>query len=83
MNVTPMPPIILVNPTKRSNGTFQFSFTNTPNWPFTVFGATNPALPFRNWTTLTDLTEAPPGQFQFVDLQATNVPQRFYRVSSP
>jgi hypothetical protein len=83
MIVTPMPPIILTNPTKLSNGTFQFTFTNTPNWHFTVSGTTNLTLPFSNWTTLTGLTEAPPGQFQFVDLQATNIPHRFYRVSSP
>ena len=83
MIVTPLPPIILVNPTKLTNGAFQFSFTNTPNWPFTVLGTTNLILPFSNWTTLTGLTEAPPGQFQFVDAQATNVPRRFYRVTSP
>src|ERR1035437_621628 len=83
MTVTPMPPIILVNPAKVANGAFQFSFTNTPSWPFTVFGATNPALPFSNWTTLTGLTEAPPGEFLFLDPQATNTPRRFYRVTSP
>jgi hypothetical protein len=83
MNVTPMPPIMLTHPTRLTNGTFQFSFTNTPSWPFTVLGATNPTLPFSNWTTLTGLTEAPPGQFQFTDSQARNIPRRFYRVSSP
>jgi uncharacterized protein YqkB len=83
MTVTPMPPIILASPTKVANGAFQFSFTNTPSSPFTVFGATNPALPFSNWTTLTGLTEAPPGQFQFLDSQATSTPRRFYRVTSP
>jgi hypothetical protein len=84
MNVTPAPPpIIMINPTRLTDGAFQFSFANTPNAPFTVFGTTNPALPFSNWTTLVGLTEAPPGQFQFVDSQATNIPQRFYRVSSP
>ena len=84
MVVTPAPlPIVLGNAGKLSNGAFQFSFTNTPNMPFTVSGTTNPALPFSNWTTLVGLTEAPPGQFQFVDSQATNLSQRFYRVSSP
>jgi hypothetical protein len=83
MNVTPMPPVILTTPAGLANGAFQFTFTNTPNWPFTVFGATNPALPFSNWTILPGLTEAPPGQFQFIDPQATNIPQRFYRVTSP
>jgi len=83
MNVTPMPPIILTNPTRLANGVFQFTFTHTPKWPFTVLGTTNLALPFSNWTTLVGLTQASPGQFQFIDSQATNIPQRFYRVNSP
>ena len=83
MNVTPMPPIILTSPTRLANGAFQFTFTNTPNWPFTVLGTTNLSLPFSNWTPLTGLTEAPLGQFQFTDLQATNISRQFYRVSSP
>jgi hypothetical protein len=77
------PPIILSNVTKLANGALQFTFANTPNAPCTVFGATNPSLPFSSWTTVTGLTEAPPGQYQFVDWQATNVPRRFYRVHSP
>jgi len=83
MMVTPMPPIILTSPTKIANGAFQFTFFNTSNWPFTVFGTTNLTLPFSNWTTLTGLMEFPPGQFQFTDLQATNLFRRFYRVTSP
>lgn len=83
MIVTPLPPIILTQPTKLTNGAFQFTFTNTPNWPFTVLGTTNLALPFSNWTTLTGLTEALPGEFHFTDSQATNIPRRFYRVTSP
>ena len=83
MTVTPMPPIILANLTKLTNGAFQFTFTNLTNWPFTVWGTTNLSLPFSNWATLTGLTETPPGQYQFTDLQATNLPQRFYRVTSP
>ena len=65
-----------------TNGGFQFTFTNTPSAFFGVLAATNPALPLGNWTSLTGLTEFSPGQFQFTDPQATNSPQRFYRVSS-
>ena len=84
MTVTPAPPpIIVTNVVKLANGPFRFSFTATPNAPFTVFGATNPALPFSNWAALVGLTEAPAGHFQFTDWQATNMPRRFYRVSSP
>jgi|GEM_PF-2107078 len=83
MTVTPMPPIVLTNLTRLANGAFQFTFANTPNWPFSVFGSTNLSLPPSNWTTLTGLTEVLPGQFQFTDLQATNNSRRFYRVTSP
>lgn len=77
------PPILLTGATKPANGAFQFAFTSMPNAPCTVFGTTNPTLPFSNWTALDGLTEAPPGHFQFTDSQATNTPRRFYRVSSP
>ena len=40
-------------------------------------------VPLTNWTTLGSGVENSPGQFQFIDLQATNLPQRFYRISSP
>jgi hypothetical protein len=66
-----------------TDGSFQFAFTNTPGAFFAVLAATNPALPLGNWTSLTGPTEVTPGQFQFIDPQATNTPQRFYRVRSP
>ena len=40
----------------------------------------NVSLPLRNWTALGGVAEIFPGQFQFTDTQATNSPQRFYRV---
>jgi hypothetical protein len=83
MSVTPMPPIMLTHPARLTNGTVQFTFTNVPNWPFTVLGTTNVALPASNWTTLTGLTEILPGQFQFTDSNSSNSPRRFYRVFSP
>jgi hypothetical protein len=83
MMVTPAPLIILSNPARLADGAFQFTFTNTPGAPCAVFGTTNVALPFNNWTLLPGPTEGPPGQFQFVDSQATNTLQRFYRVRSP
>ncbi len=43
----------------------------------------NPALLSSNWTALGAASEAPPGQYQFTDWQATNNPRRFYRVRSP
>ena len=77
------PPIILANAAILPNGSFQFAFTNTPSSSFTVLAATNPALSPAGWTVLGGLTEISPGQYQFTDPQATNNPQRFYRVRSP
>ncbi|HEY9173433.1 MAG TPA: kelch repeat-containing protein [Verrucomicrobiae bacterium] len=66
-----------------TNGTFQFSFTNSVGALFGVLATTNPALPPSNWTALGGVTELAPGQFQFSDPQAANFPQRFYRLRSP
>jgi N-acetylneuraminic acid mutarotase len=75
--------IILTNLVGLPDGTFQFSFTNTPGALSRAFGATNISTLFSNWTFLGNPTEISSGQFQFDDLQATNFPQRFYRVESP
>jgi hypothetical protein len=44
---------------------------------------TNLLLPLSNWSVIGSVPEISPGVFQFTDLQATNGPQRFYRVRSP
>jgi T5SS/PEP-CTERM-associated repeat protein len=66
-----------------ASGAFQLSFTNQAGATFTVLAATNLTLPLSNWTVLGAVAQPAPGQFQFSDLQATNHPQRFYRVRSP
>ncbi len=84
MIATPVPPpVVLSTPTRLPDGTIQFSFAGTPNVSYSVFGATNTALPFSNWTTLPAPVEAPAGNFQVTDSEATNLPQRFYRVRWP
>ena len=75
-------PIILTG-AKKQNDTFQAGFTNIQGGTFNVWTATNLSLSLSNWTTLGAVTDSPPGQFQFTDAQATNGPQRFYRVQSP
>ena len=83
-DAVPLPTaILLTQAAKLLNGAFRFAFTNPPGLSFSVFGATNPAVPFSNWVPLTGITEAPPGQYQFTDPQAANLPRRFYRVRSP
>ena len=76
-------PSALENPTRLSNGAFQFSFTNQPGASFTVLTSTNLALPLSNWTSLGAPIESPAGQYQYTDPAATNNGQRFYRVKSP
>jgi hypothetical protein len=75
--------INLTNTETLPGGAFRFGFTNTSGVSFSVLSATNPTLPFGNWTYLGSASETPPGQFQFTDPQATNGGQRFYRVRSP
>ena len=79
----PVPPIVLTNSSRLPGGAFQLSFTNVPGLSFTVFASTNVTLPFTNWARLGAVSELSPGQFQFIDSQATNASQRFYRVRSP
>jgi N-acetylneuraminic acid mutarotase len=67
----------------RTNGSFQFSFTNNPGALFGVQTTTNLSLPSSNWMILGGVVETSPGQFQFTDPQATNGGQRFYRLRSP
>ena len=84
--VNTMPAVVafrLLNPIVLPGGLFQFSFTNFPGVSFSVFGATNLAVPFSNWISLGTLTDNPPGIFQFTDSQMTNYSRRFYRVTSP
>jgi hypothetical protein len=86
MAVTPaQSPIILGKATMRANGAFQFAFTNTPGSTCTVWCSTNLTLSPASWYSLGSVTENPPGSgaFRFTDMQATNLPLCFYRVSSP
>ncbi len=84
MLITPAPPpIILVQPTRLPDGTFQFGFTNLPGMSFSVVASTNVNAPLASWPVLGAVTEVSGGQYQFVDTQATNSTQSFYRVRSP
>jgi hypothetical protein len=75
----------ILNPIKLGDGSFQFGFSNPSGPGYRVLASTDVAAPLNIWSNLGPATETPPGsgQFQFTDHQATNYPQRFYRVSSP
>src|SRR6267142_1574138 len=81
---------LATNPSSQSNTpsgvstaahNFQLTFKdNTPGSTFTLLATTN--LSVNNWNVLGQPIQIGPGLFQFTDFQATNNPQRFYRVSS-
>lgn len=81
MEITPAPlPIFLNNPTILPDGSFQFTFTNLPNRAFTIFGASDVAAPAVYWNALGAAIEVSPGEYQFTDPRALDVPNRFYQV---
>lgn len=69
--------------TRLPSGAFQLTFTNAPGLCLSAAAATNPVVPFSNWTTLGGVPEIAPGQYRFVDAAATNHARRFYRVTQP
>lgn len=73
---------ILTGSTRLANGSFRFAFTSSAGASFQAVTTTNLLLPISDWTVLGTVPEITAGQFQFTDVQATNNPQRFYRVRS-
>jgi len=71
----------LVNVTQLGSGNVQFSFNNLSGPSYTLLASTNVAAPLNTWSNLGAPTEAPAGTFTFTDLQVTNYPSRFYRVT--
>jgi hypothetical protein len=63
----------------------QLGFSDSPgaSGQFTIWGSSNVALPFSQWSNLGHPAEITAGNYQFIDVQATNKPARFYTVTSP
>lgn len=76
-------PPLLMTPAALANGSFTFGFTNVADAEFAALASTNLSLPLSQWSSLGLATQGAPGQYQFTDPDATNYPQRFYRVVSP
>jgi|GEM_PF-640785 len=83
--VLPVQPVTITASSvqRLSSGAFQFGFTNVTGVIFSVLSTTNAALPLAQWQNLGHPTEVTSGQYQFTDTQATNVVQRYYRLSQP
>lgn len=62
-----------------------FNFNSTPGFStsFSIWSATNVALPFSQWKDLGHPTESPAGTYNFTDPSATTNSAEFYRVTSP
>jgi len=67
--------------TQRSDGNFQFNGTGVAGVT-NELDAANTLSPPIVWLFVTNVVADQSGLFQFVDLQATNLPQRFYRTLS-
>ena len=80
--IIPHPPLIISNPVL-NNGTFQFTFTNTPFRSLEVVASTHLSLMRSNWFTIGSLTEGPPGYFQFTGPATVNGAPTFYSVRAP
>lgn len=76
-------PITLSQAIKLPSGAFRFGFTNKSGAIFTALASTNVASSVSTWSILGNPVEIAPGQFQFTDAGATNLPQHYYRVRWP
>jgi hypothetical protein len=83
LNVWSATPIKLSKSTVLPSGALQFSLVENLGLSFTVLASTNASSSMAGWSVVGGATEAAPTQYQFTDTQATNYPQRFYRVRSP
>ncbi|PWU20250.1 MAG: hypothetical protein C5B50_04375 [Verrucomicrobia bacterium] len=68
-----------------SGSGLKLGFSDSPGagGQFTVWSTTNVTLPFGQWQNLGHPSEITSGNYVFTDNQATNKPQRYYRVTSP
>jgi len=62
-----------------TNGPFVLNFTGFSNVTYRVWASTN----LSTWTVLGTATQPTPGMFIYSDLASTNLPRRFYRLTSP
>jgi hypothetical protein len=74
------PVTVIVPPPGNPGGNpVQLNFAGVSGASYSVWASTN----FTNWIWDGPATEVSAGQFQFSDYSATNLPRRFYRISSP
>jgi hypothetical protein len=81
VTVTVLPPPLVQTASfvQVSNAGFALGFDGLSNAAYAVQTSTN----LVNWSRLGTVSQPSPGQFFFLDTDATNRPQRFYRITSP
>ena len=79
VTILPPPSVQVAGFVQSSNAGFALSFDGLSNAAYAVQASTN----LVNWSRLGTAAQPSPGQFFFLDTDATNKPQRFYRVTSP
>jgi hypothetical protein len=76
------PPPQFTNIVPGAGSSFKLSGTGPAGAGYRILASTNLALPLSNWTAAATGSFSG-GVFAFTDTQATNSPQRFYRVVTP
>jgi uncharacterized delta-60 repeat protein len=79
VKIVPSPAVQSAGFVQSTNRGFALGFAGLSNATYTVWASTN----LVNWTLLGSVSQPSSGQFYFIDTDATNRPQRFYRVRSP
>lgn len=80
--VAPVAPPQFANFGRNAGGSFTVSGTGPTGAVYRILATTDLTLPLSNWTvTVTGSFNG--GVFNFIDTQATNHPQRFYRAVTP
>jgi hypothetical protein len=80
--VTPLAPptyVTLTGMKRVTGGAFQFAYINSGSQTSSVYASTN----LIDWTAIGAATQISNGLYRFTDNAATNLPRRFYKVSSP
>jgi hypothetical protein len=76
------PSVNITGMTVLGDGTAQIDFAGIPNRTYLIQAATN-LTPVISWTTIGTNTAGTNGLFEFIDLDATNFPTRYYRTAQP
>jgi len=84
LNLLPDPtPILLTIARRVAPDRVELSFTNTPGLSFSVWAATNLALPLTNWSSIGVAQEISPGVYHFTNALSPVTPLGFLRVHQP